>query len=107
MNVPKIDKNVRDINIERAMKYACNRRHGYMKELRPFGEGVVNSMKSTGFLKTGWTEQEETFGATEMLQKYVKVVFGKVSFMERLQFLAHRISVNCRNLIPNIYQAKL
>ena len=95
-----------DYNTEKAMKYVYTKRHGYMKELKPFGEGVINSMKSSGLLKTGWTEKEETFGTTEMLQKYVKTVFGKVSFMERLQFFAHRISVNFLNLNPNTYQAK-
>ena len=54
-----------------------------MKDLKPFGEEVVNSMKSAGFLKTGWTKEEETFGATEMLQKYVESVCGKPNLIER------------------------
>lgn len=76
-----------DSNTEKAMKYVYAKRHGYMKELKPFGEEVINSMKSSGFLKTGWTKEEETFGATGMLQRYVEIVFGKVSPTDELHHL--------------------
>ena len=33
-------------------------------------------MKRVGFLKTGWTKEEETFGATDSLLKYLKAVFN-------------------------------
>ena len=73
MNIPALD-----CNIEQAMKYVYKNRHGYMRDLKPFGENVINSMKSAGFLKTGWTKEAETFSATQMLQKYVKIVWNKI-----------------------------
>ena len=75
MNVPKINISVIDANRENAMKYAAKKSYGYMKELKPFGDETISEMKSVGFLKTGWTKEEETFGATDNLLKYLKIVF--------------------------------
>ena len=77
--------NAFDHNAEKAMKYVYVRQHGYAKELKSFGEDVINSMKTAGFLKTGWTEEAETFGTTKMLQQYVEIVFGKISLSEKFQ----------------------
>lgn len=81
-------------NVEQAMKYVAIKRYGYTKELQLFGEDVINSMKSAGFLNIGWTKEEETFSATKLLQDYVKNVFGKISFGEKLKFFMNRIFGN-------------
>jgi hypothetical protein len=65
-----------------------------MSELKPYGEEMINSMKSAGFLKTGWTEEEETFGMTKALKMYVEAVFGKVSLADKIKFLIQRKNSN-------------
>ena len=76
MNVPKVNISIIDANRENAMKYAAKKGYGYMKELKPFGDEIISEMKRVGFLKTGWTKEEETFGATDSLLKYLKAVFN-------------------------------
>ena len=91
-----VDIQAFDNNIQHIMKYVAIRRHGYMNELKPYGENAINSIKSVGFLKTGWTKNEETFGATKLLQKYVEIVFGKISFREKFKFFINRFLDNNR-----------
>ena len=76
MKVAKVNLHVTDANRETAMKYVAKKGYGYMKELKQFDEAVISEMKQVGFLKTGWTKEEETFGATNSLLDYVKIVFG-------------------------------
>lgn len=76
MNVPKVNISIIDVNRKDVMEYVAKKGYGYMKELKPFGDETISEMKQVGFLKTGWTKDEETFGATDALLKYVKIVFG-------------------------------
>ena len=78
MNVPNIEAS--DNKIISAMTYVCKKRYGYTRDLKPFGENVVNSMKTVGFLKIGCSEDGETFGATDFLAKYLKVILGEKQF---------------------------
>ena len=60
----------------KALKYVAERRYGYIKELKQFGEPTISGMKYAGLLKTGWTKEEETFGVTDFLMRYVKLIFN-------------------------------
>ena len=68
---------------ESLLKYVVGHRFGYMSELKPFGEDAVNSMKSVGFLKTGYTPEAETFGATKLLKMYFIAVYGKTEYIKQ------------------------
>ena len=70
-------------NNEKLIKYVAGRRYGYMKELKPFGDDAINSMKTVGFLKTGYTAEAETFSATRLLKKYFIVVFGETEYIKQ------------------------
>lgn len=83
-----------DVNIENAMRYVSKKQHGYISELKPFGDDVISSMKSAGFLKTGWTKEEETFGATDMLRSYVEVVWGKTGLIDKFKYFINRLFIN-------------
>ena len=71
-------------NIETAMQYVYLKRHGYMKELKPFGKDAVEFMKTLGFLKTGWTQEAETFGATEWLSKQISILWDKACLLKNV-----------------------
>ena len=74
--------------LENAMKYVAKNRYGYISELKPYGDETVNFMKSIGFLKTGYTREAETFGATNFLDKNVEVLFGKDNLIKRITTMA-------------------
>ena len=78
MNVPNIE--AFDNKVISAMKYVYKERYGYTRDLKPFGENIVNSMKAVGLLKIGCSEDGETFGATDFLAKYLKVILGEKQF---------------------------
>lgn len=74
---------VQTSNSENLLKYVVGRRYGYVQELKPFGEDAINSMKSIGFLKTGYTPEAETFGATKLLKRYFITVYGKTEYIKQ------------------------
>lgn len=78
MNIPNIE--AFDNKVISAMTYICEKRYGYTRDLKPFGENVVNSMKAVGFLKIGCSENGETFGATNCLKQYLKIVLDEKQF---------------------------
>ena len=68
---------------ENIMKYVVGNRYGYMNELKKFGDEAINGMKSLGFLKTGYTMEAETFGATKLLKRYFIVAFGETEYIKQ------------------------
>lgn len=70
-------------NIEKTMHYVAGRQHGYMKELKGFDKDAVNSMKMLGFLNTGYTLEEETFGATDLFNRYYKICYGETEYIRQ------------------------
>ena len=70
-------------SVEKTMHYVAGRQRGYMKELKQFDKEVVNSLKTVGFLKTGYTTEEETFGATKLFNRYYKICFGETEYIRQ------------------------
>ena len=68
---------------ENILHYVAGRRYGYMSELKPFGEEAINAIKSVGFLKTGYTMEAETFGATDLLKNFYIAVYGKAKYIKQ------------------------
>lgn len=68
---------------ENIMKYVVGSRYGYMSELKQFGDEAVNSMKTVGFLKTGYTMDAETFRATKLLKHYFTIAYGETEYIKQ------------------------
>ena len=71
-------------NFERAMGYVVGKRNGYIRELKPFGNDAINMMKTIGLLKTGYTTEAETYGATKLLRKHYIAIYGKTEYFKQI-----------------------
>ena len=60
-------------NLQNVLTHAVTNKNGYMKDLKKAdkldGQGV-EMLKTIGFIKTGNTQQAETFGITKLGQEY-------------------------------------
>lgn len=68
---------------ENIMKYVVGKRYGYMSDLKRFGDESIETMKSAGFLKTGYTMEAETYGATNLLKEYFIIAYGKAEYIKQ------------------------
>jgi len=64
-----------DIYRLEALKYINEEKHGYMEDLRShLGDSMVNEFLVLGFIHSGYTLKEETWGLNPLGEKYYNVV---------------------------------
>ena len=64
-------------NRKSLMKYACEKGAGFMKELKAqdfFNGKIVDELMSMGFINVGYTKEEKTWSATQLLKDFAREI---------------------------------
>lgn len=70
-------------NIKEVLGYAVKKRNGYYHDLKMIDNrrgDTIDSFESAGFIHTGHTLKERTFGITSLGDEYYKDVFGSYDY---------------------------
>ena len=70
-----LDKELHDTDMLFLLKYVYGRQWGYMRELEKLNKpDVLQSMLTTGLLKSGYTRTAKTYAITDLGIRYCRVV---------------------------------
>ena len=66
-----------DLSVLKALEYLISAQHGYMDELKKmplFNDEIIQEFCSMSFMKTGYTQQKQTWAVLPFAEKFYSIV---------------------------------
>ena len=72
-----VTKDKKDLLVLKALEYLVKNQRGYIDDLKKsqyFDDARIREFCSVGFMKTGWADKKQTWGALPFASEYFAIV---------------------------------